>query len=44
VALWRGRRFRQCGITFYSLRNNRVAHSCEGENEALVTEEGRFFD
>jgi hypothetical protein len=44
VAFWRDRRFRQCGVEFYLLRNDAVAHSCGEENEALITEERRFFD
>jgi hypothetical protein len=38
VAFWRSRRFRQCGVAFYSLRNDAVAQSCGEENEAFLTE------
>jgi hypothetical protein len=31
-------------LRFFSLRNDAGAHSCEEENEALVTKERRFLD
>jgi hypothetical protein len=44
VAFWKGRRFRQCGVAFYSLRNDAVDHSCGEQNEALITEKRKFLN